>query len=280
MPERTLFHRLRSLFIGLLIVAGLSACGWLPEVIDPTSDWSANRLYSEAKDASNTGNYQTAIDYFEKLQARYPFGRFAQQAQLELIYAHYKNDDPDLAIATADRFIKMHPRHPFVDYAYYLKGLVNYNRGSGLLDRIIPTDPARTDTDAAQQAYNDFSELLRLFPDSKYAQDARQRMVFLHTNLAAYEINVANYYMRRGAYVAAVNRAKYVLENYAQTPAVADALAIVTRAYHQLDLNDLAEDSLRVLRLNYPEDPRVSELTDLLEGREGRRPFSLFGNLF
>lgn len=280
MPERTLFNRLRSLFIGLLLVVGLSACGWLPEVIDPTSDWSANRLYSEAKDASNTGNYQTAIDYFEKLQARYPFGRFAQQAQLELIYAHYKNDDPDLAIATADRFIKMHPRHPFVDYAYYLKGLVNYDRGSGLLDRIIPTDPARTDTDAAQQAYDDFAELLRIFPNSKYAQDARQRMVFLHTNLAAYEINVAIYYMRRGAYVAAVNRAKYVLENYARTPAVADALAIVTRAYHQLDLNDLAGDSLRVLRLNYPEDPQVSELTDLLEGRESRSPFSLFGNLF
>lgn len=280
MPERTTSHRLKLPLIGLLILASLSACGWLPEVIDPTEGWSANRLYTEAKDALNTGNYQTAIEYFEKLQARYPFGRYAQQAQLELIYAHYKNDDPDLAIAAADRFIKIHPRHPFVDYAYYLKGLVNYDRGSGLLDRIVPSDPAKTDTDAAQQAYNDFAELVRIFPNSKYAQDARQRMVFLHTNLAVYEINVANYYMRRDAYVAAANRAKYVLENYAQTPAVPDALVVMTRAYHKLGLNELAADALRVFETNYPDDSRNSELTALLEGRESPSSFFLFGKIF
>jgi outer membrane protein assembly factor BamD len=262
------------LFIGGL----LNGCGILPGQIDETEDWSANRLYTEAKEATRSGNYQTAIDYLEKLQTRYPFGRYAQQAQLELIYAYYKDTQPEAAIAAADRFIRTYPRNPFVDYAYYLKGLVNYNRrGESLVNRVLPDSPTKTDTEVTRQALNDFTELLQRFPNSRYAEDARQRMLFLHQSLAAYEINVADYYLRRGAYLAAVNRAKFVLENFAQTPFVADALTIMVKAYMGLGLTDLAADSFRVLQLNYPNSPAIPELTALLNGNTEQSSFSLFG---
>lgn len=256
----------------------LNGCGILPGQIDETEDWSANRLYTEAKEATRSGNYQTAIDYLEKLQTRYPFGRYAQQAQLELVYAYYKDTQPEAAIAAADRFIRTYPRNPFVDYAYYLKGLVNYNRrGDSLINRVLPDSPTKTDTEVTRQALNDFAELLQRFPNSRYADDTRQRMLFLHQSLAAYEINVADYYIRRGAYLAAVNRAKHVLENYSQTPLVADALTIMVKAYAGLGLTDLADDSFRVLQLNYPNWPAIPELTALLNGNTEQSSFSLFG---
>lgn len=260
-----------------LAAALLAGCGLLPEQPDETADWSAQRFYTEAKDELNTGNYDRAVELFEKLQARYPFGRYAQQAQLEIIYAYYKDSEPDSAIAAADRFIKTNPRHPFVDYAYYLKGLANFDRDVTVVNRLVPNDPTKTDTSAAQQSFDDFSELVRRFPESRYAEDARSRLLFLHDNLAAYEVNVADFYMRRGAYVAAVNRARYVLENYARTHSVDDALAIMTRGYVRLGLRDLAADSLRVLALNYPDSPHVPPLTALVEGRERRGLLSAFG---
>jgi outer membrane protein assembly factor BamD len=271
---------LRSLLIvsALCVFGLLNGCGILPDQIDETEDWSANRLYTEAKEATRSGNYQTAIDYLEKLQTRYPFGRYAQQAQLELIYAYYKDTQPEAAIAAADRFIRTYPRNPFVDYAYYLKGLVNYNRrGESLVNRVLPDSPTKTDTEVTQQALNDFAELLQRFPNSRYAEDARQRMLFLHQSLAAYEINVADFYLRRGAYLAAVNRAEYVLENFAQTPLVADALTIMVKAYMGLDLTELADDSFRVLQLNYPNWPAIPALTALLNGNSEQSSFSLFG---
>jgi outer membrane protein assembly factor BamD len=238
-------------------------------------------LYSEAKDELNSGNYETAIKYFEKLQARYPFGRYAQQAQLELIYAYYKSDEPDAAIAAADRFIRTYPRNPFVDYAYYLKGIVNFSRNTSLTDRIFPNDSTQTDTSTTLQSFNDFSELVRKFPQSKYAEDAKQRMLFLRNNLAAYEVRVANYYIRRKAYVAAVNRAKYVLMTYPRTPAVADALAAMTRAYVAMDMTGLAQDSLRVLTLNHPDSADIPELLALVNGTPlPRKSFSLFAKGF
>jgi outer membrane protein assembly factor BamD len=267
------------LVVSTLFIFGLlNGCGLLPGQIDETEDWSANRLYTEAKEATRSGNYQTAIDYLEKLQTRYPFGRYAQQAQLELIYAYYKDAQPEAAIAAADRFIRTYPRNPFVDYAYYLKGLVNYNRrGESLVNQVLPDSPTKTDTEITRQALNDFSELLQRFPNSRYAEDTRQRMLFLHQSLAAYEINVADYYLRRGAYLAAVNRAKHVLENFAQTPLVADALTIMVKAYAGLGLTDLADDSFRVLQLNYPNWPAIPELTALLNGNAEQSSFSLFG---
>ena len=259
----------------LLMLTSLAGCGWLPGEYDETKDWSVDKIYSEAKEAMSDGNYERAIKLFEKLQARYPFGRYAQQAQLELIYANFKAGEPDAAVAAADRFIRTYPRHPYVDYAYYMKGLVNFTRESGALARLVPADPSKTDTSTARQSYNDFAELVQKFPNSQYAEDAQLRMLFLHNSLAAYEVNVAKYYLRREAYVAAVNRATYVLENYARTPAAADALAVMTQAYLRMGMKDLATASLRVLTLNYPTSPHIPELNAQLTG-SGSGSRSLF----
>jgi len=255
--------RLYQLCSGILLVLLTAGCGLLPEQIDETKDWSANKFYSEAKAALTEGDYETAIKHFETLQARYPYGRYAQQAQMEIVYAYYKYDEPESAIAAADRFIRLHPRHPHVDYVYYLKGLVNFERERGLIDRYLPQDPTQRDPGAARQSFLDFSELVRQFPDSKYAADAVQRMRYLRNNLAQYEVNVADYYMRRGAYVAAANRAKYVVENYPRTPANASALGIMAKAYKILKLEDLSDDALRVLKLNYPDHPAIAEVQNL-----------------
>ena len=260
-------HRLsKSFLVGFLAAVLLAGCALLPEQIDETRGWSAQRLYSEARSSMSDGNYKTALEYLDKIQARYPFGRYAQQAQLDTIYIQYKDNEPDAALAAADRFIQANPRHPYVDYAYYMKGLVNFERSNTIMDRLAPSDRAKTDTATARQSYNDFSELARKFPNSKYAEDARQRMVSLHNNLAAYEVHVADYYLRRGAYVAAANRAKYVLETYARTPAVEDALGIMTQAYVKMGMPQLAADSLRVLERNYPQSPELPKLNALVKG--------------
>ncbi len=235
-----------SLFISLL----LPGCGLLPELEDETKDWSASKFYTEAKAALDGGDYETAIKHFEGLEARYPFGRYAQQAQLEVAYAYYKYDEPESAIAASQRFIKLHPRHPNVDYAYYLKGLINFNRGASLFDRFIPADPSQRDPGAAINSFKDFAELTEKFPESKYAEDARLRMIYLRNNLAKYEVHVARYYMKREAYVAVINRTNYVIEKYQRTPAVRDALEIQIAAYRTLGLDDLAADAQRVLELN------------------------------
>jgi len=256
----------KLLLAGPLAAVLLAGCSLLPDKIDETKGWSAQRLYSEAKEAIGEGNYRTALEYLDKLQARYPFGRYSQQAQLDTIFCQYRDNEPDAAIAAADRFIKANPRHPYVDYAYYMRGLVNFNRSNTLIDRLAPVDRAKTDTNTARQSYNDFSELIRKFPDSKYAEDARQRLLFLHNSLAMYEANVADFYLRRGAYVAAVNRAAYVLQNYARSPATENALGIMTQAYVKLGMPQLAADSLRVLERNYPQSPQLPTLNALVKG--------------
>ena len=251
-----------SSFLLLLLILSSSGCSWFKDQIDETSGWSANQLYSEAKEKLAEKNYEKAIEYLEILQARYPFGRYAQQAELEIAYAYYKYDEPDLAIAAADRFIKIYPRHPNVDYAWYIKGLTNYNRGQSIVERYLPQEPAERDTFTMRAAYDDFSQLVKLYPNSTYAIDSSQRMIHLRNNMAEYEIHVADYYMRRKAFVAAANRGEYVIENFQRTPAVPDALVIMTRAYRILGIDDLADDSFRVLQLNYPDRPEVAWLED------------------
>jgi len=228
----------------------LTACGWLQSHKDPAGTWNVTKLYSEAAAELTAGNYARAIEYYEKLEARYPFGRYAMQSQIDVAYAHYKAGEPESALAAADRFVKLYPRHPYVDYAYYLKGIVNYNRNVGFLDRYIPTDPSQRDPGSALDAFQDFAGLVRLFPDSKYAPDAHRRMLFLRDNLAKNEIHVARYYMKRQAYVAAANRCKHVIEHYQRTSAVKDALEILIEAYKNLGEDKLAVDAERVLTLN------------------------------
>lgn len=240
------FKSLLSLLVTLLMLMACSA----PELQDETKDWSASQFYSEAKQAMMDGDYDQAIKYYEGLQARYPFGPYATQAQLDVIYAHYKNGEPDSAIAAADRFIKLYPQNPYVDYAYYLKGLANYNRNTSILTRLISSDPSQRDAGATLSSFNDFAELVRRYPDSKYSADARQRMLYLRNNLAKYQLHVARYYMKRGAYLAAANRANRVVTNFQRTDAVKEALEIMVDAYTRLGLTALAEDADRVLTLN------------------------------
>lgn len=251
-----------SSFLLLALLLITSGCGILPDQIDETSEWSANQLYARAKQELADKNYEKAISLFEKLEARFPFGQYAQQAQLEIAYAYYKYEEPELAIAAADRFIKIYPRHPNVDYAWYIKGLTNYNRGKVFIDRYLPQEPAERDTFSMRASYDDFSQLVQNYPHSTYAKDAAQRMIHLRNNMAEYEIHVAEYYMRRTAYIAAANRGKYVVENFQRTPAVEDALIIMVRAYRKLGVNDLADSAMRVLQLNYPDNPAIDWLND------------------
>ena len=243
----------RSLPILSLILLVASGCSGLRESVDPTTGWSASEFYEEAHAAMKEGNYETALDYFTKLEARYPYGRYAQQAQLETIYAHYKAQEPAAAIAAADRFIRLHPRHPNADYAYYMRGLASFDPGSNFLERIFPQDPSKRDPQAARESFRYFEELAKRFPRSKYSEDAVKRMRYLRNGLARHEIHVADYYLRRGAYLAAANRARYVVENYERTPAVPEGLGVMVRAYRAMGLADLAEDARRVLEMNYPD---------------------------
>jgi len=236
-----------------LAVAGCNKAD--PEIEDGKS---AEELYSEAKNHLEHTSYDQAVRAYKQLQTRYPFGRYAEQAQLEMAFAYYKAHKPELALSTADRFIRTYPSHPNVDYAYYIRGLTNYEQKVGMLERLMPTRIRDRDQSAAIDAFNDFDELCRRFPDSRYAPDARQRMVFLRNNLASYEVDVARYYLRREAFVAAANRARYLLETYPDTPEAGDALEVMHVAYMAMELPELAADALRVLELNYPEHPYLT----------------------
>jgi outer membrane protein assembly factor BamD len=242
--------RLATLLTVFLIGIALTGCSMFGKEADETEGWNASKTYAEAASEMDSGNYKRAIELYEKLEARYPFGRYAMQAQLDVAYANYRAEEPEAALAAADRFIKLYPQNPYVDYAYYLKGIVNYNRSVGFLDKYVPMDVSQRDPGAALDAFTDFSELVKRFPDSKYAADARQRMVYLRNNLAKNEVNVARYYMKRGAYVAAANRANYVIERYQRTSAVEDALETLVAAYEALGEKKLAADAQRVLDVN------------------------------
>ena len=240
----------RSLAVILALLLG--ACGLLPEVKDETAGWSADKLYIEAKEEMGKGGWTNAVKYLEKLEARYPYGRYAQQAQIELAYVYFKSGEPASSIAACDRFIKLHPNHPNVDYVYYLKGLVNFNEDLGLLGKVSKQDLTERDPKAARDSFDAFKELVSRYPDSKYAPDSIERMKYLVNALASYEVHVARYYMKRGAYVAAANRAQYALLNYAQAPATEEALFVMVKAYDAMGMTDLRDDADRVMHKNFP----------------------------
>ncbi|MBS0352695.1 MAG: outer membrane protein assembly factor BamD [Proteobacteria bacterium] len=241
---------LRSLTLtGFLLLAG---CSSLPDQVDETVGWNAQKLYSEAKESMSDGAWDRAIKMFEKLESRYPYGRYAQQAQLEVAYAYYKSNEPASAIAACDRFIKLHPNHPNVDYAYYLKGLANFNEDLGLLGSLANQDLSERDPKATRESFDTFKELAQRFPDSKYTPDAMLRMRYLVNALASYEVHVSRYYYNRGAYVAAASRAQGVLKNFPQSPAMEEALFLMVKSYDALQMNDLRDDADRVLRKNFP----------------------------
>ena len=247
------------LFIAVFLSAG---CSYFKDKGDVTENYTEDRLYAEAKGALDGGEYSKAVEYYEKLQARHPFGPHSQQAQLDLSYAYYKQDDFPSAVAAADRYIKLYPSGAGIDYAYYLKGLANFNQGKGLIDRYLPNDTTQRDQGAAAQAFQDFADMIKKYPDSQYVDDAKQRMIYLRNVLAQGEVNVATYYMRRGAYLAAANRARYVVENFQQSTAMPAALTIMAKAYKILGMNDLSNDSLRVLEENFPNHPGIEEVRE------------------
>jgi outer membrane protein assembly factor BamD len=236
----------------LALVLLVSACGWLPEQIDETKDWSAGRLYSEAQSEIASGNYEKAVKYLEKLESRYPFGTYAQQAQMDVAYVYYRQGEQAQALAATERFIKLHPNHPNVDYVYYLRGLINFNDKLSLFNNLSAQDPTERDPKAAREAYDSFKQLADRFPDSKYTPDARDRMRYLVNAMAAYEVHVADYYYRRGAYLAAANRAQLTVRQYPDTPPAEEALYIMMRSYEALGMDSLRADTERVLKLNYP----------------------------
>jgi outer membrane protein assembly factor BamD len=254
----SVIRSLRS--VALLSALLLAGCGTFKfgEEIDETKDWSVSKLYSEARAELMDRSYAEAIKLYEKLEARYPYGRYAQQAQLEVAYAHFKEGEPALCIAAADRFIKLHPNHPNVDYAYYLKGLANFNDDLGLMHIISRQDLTERDPKAARDAFEAFKDLVQRFPDSKYSEDAKARMAYLVNALASHEVHVARYYLHRGAYVAAANRAQAALLTYPQAPANEEGLLIMVKAYDAMGLTDLRDDAERVMKKNFPDSKYLS----------------------
>jgi outer membrane protein assembly factor BamD len=249
--------------LALILALCLAGCGLLPaQNDDETRGWSANKLYSEAKSNLNDGNYEKAIKLYEKLEARYPYGRYAQQAQLEIAYAYYRDKDVASALAAADRFIKLHPNHPSVDYAYYLKGLANFNEDLGILGSLVSKfsgqDMTERDPKSSRESFDAFRDLVQRFPNSKYAQDSIDRMSYLVNSLAAHEVHVAKYYMKRGAYVAAANRVHYALKTYPNAPATEEGLLILVQAYDKLGMTDLRNDAERVMKTNFPDSKYLS----------------------
>ena len=249
---------MRLIFI-LLLPLLITACS-NPSKEDPYADWSAKDFYDKAKYALASAEFQTAIENLESLEARFPFSNYARQAQLDVAYAYYKFDEPDSAISAADRFIRLNPRDPNVDYAWYLKGLANFNRGTGFMDSWFPRDMAQHDSKTMHDAVHNFSTLVSKFPDSRYAGDAYQRLVYLRNKLAEQEIVVAEYYIKREAWLAAAKRAQYTVEHYPKTPASRRALAIMLQAYEALNLPTLVADTRELLNTNRLGEVQTAEV--------------------
>ena len=238
-------HSLYLLF-AILALTGCSKDDTQPESTELS-------YYRAAQSAMRSGNYNDAVETLQLLEARFPFGRYAEQAQLEIIYAYYRSVQPEAARSAADRFIRLHPQHPNVDYAHYLRGLASFDEDRSFFSTLLSTDPTKRDPGAARDSFSDFALLIQKFPNSKYAPDAQKKMKYLKNLLAESEVDVARYYIFRGAYVAAANRGRYVFENFQGTTAVPDALAIMVESYQLLELNELANQALEVLASNFPE---------------------------
>ena len=250
---------IQSLFLALFFGLMLGGCAIFgdPTELDDTKGWSAEKIYQTGEASMADHDYDKAIGYFKKLESRFPHGKYATQAQLEIAYGYYKKQDPIQAVAAADRFIKLHPDHPNVDYAYYLKGLATFNE-RGIIEKYSGQEISDRDPKGLKQSFAALKELTDRYPKSRYAKDSTQRMVYLVNALAQSEIYVARYYMKRTAFLAALNRAKYVLEYYPNSTSVEEALVIQVSAYDNMNMEDLKNDSLRVLKTNYPQNPMVT----------------------
>ena len=255
MPGYKLSTVFRVVLAGGVLLLG--ACS--TNKTDPTTGWSPNKIYAEAKDELSSGGYEKAIPLFEKLEGRAAGTPLAQQAQIDKAYAQYKNGDAIQAVATLNRFMKLHPASPAIDYALYLKGVVNFNDDLGLFSAITLQDLSERDQKAAKESFEAFKELVARYPDSRYAPDARARMIYVVNALAQSEVHVARYYFERGAYLAAINRAQTAIGEYQGVPAAEEALFIMVKSYDALNMPQMRDDTLRVLEKNYPHTPYLTQ---------------------
>ena len=244
--------KLSTVWMALGLSMAILFSGCADSTYDPTKEWSVDKLYSEAKDEMAAGGYDKAIGMYEKLEGRAAGTPLAQQAQLDKAWAQFKTNEPAQAVATLERFIKLHPASPALDYALYLKGLVNFNDNLGLLSSVAEQDLAERDPKQAKESFEAFRELVTRFPSSKYSEDARLRMAFIKNSLARSDVHVARFYYQRGAYVAAINRAQTTVQEYRDVPAVEEALFIMYQSYDKLGLTQLRDDTKRVLETTYP----------------------------
>jgi outer membrane protein assembly factor BamD len=242
----------QTLALAIVVMILFSACSSRGDKQN-TALWTDERFYQDAKEALNDNNYRKAIELYSLLEAQFPYGKYAEQAQLELIYAQYKAGNSDAALAAADRFVNINPTHINIDYAYYLKGLATFREDEGWIDRVSSGgDPLERDSQPLHDSYDAFREMVTRYPESRYVEDARKRMAHLANSMAQHEVNVAEYYFRKEAFVATINRCATVLDRYQQTPAVESALALMVRTYRRMELPQLASDAERVLSTNFP----------------------------
>jgi len=240
-----------TLLFAVLLVAGCAS-------IEKSTNWTVEEFHGKARAHLDAGEWEQAIDYYHQLQRRYPYGKYAEQSQLEVIYAYYRNREPELAISSADQFIRLYPTHPRIDYAYYLKALSIFQSSTSLLDRVSRVDPSGWDPSPAQESFEAFRVLVTLFPESSYTGNGRQRMAEILNLITKHEVNIGRYYLRRGAHIAALNRAKYVIEHYPDESAVEDALGIMVAVYKKMGFDTLLDDTIRILQQNYPDSVYLS----------------------
>jgi outer membrane protein assembly factor BamD len=250
--NRSLHSCLLRRAIAFCLALALAACGAIPNLNDKTAGWSAQKIYAEAREEMRAGAWDKAVKLLEALEAKYPFGRYAQQAQIDIAYSYWKNNDVTSSVAAADRFIKLYPNHEVLDYVLYLRGLALFNEDIGFLGKVSRQDPTERDSRASRESFDTFKTLLERFPQSKYADDARLRSRYLIGAMAQFEVHVARYYFRRGAYLAAANRAQYTIQTYPNSPSQEEALFIMVNAYDAMGLKELRDDTRRVLDRNYP----------------------------
>ena len=243
----------------LLLAIALGGCGLFGDKKDAKKDWTAAEYYKAAKEEFDNRNWDASIKLYEQLESKFPFGRFAQQAQMEIAYAYYKQGETAQALSALDKFIKLHPNHPSLDYALYLKALVNFKEDLGPFARLVKQDLADRDPKAARESFEVFKELVTRFPESRYAADSRERMAYLVEALARHEINVARYYISRGAYLAAANRAQDAITRFPNSPVQRDALDIMVEAYDRMGMAQLRDDTRKVLAKNFPADRMARE---------------------
>ena len=246
------------LFVSTLVIVGLSSCSTPRE--DRIKRMSAVQLLEEGDREVKSGNYKSSVDHFNAVEARFPHSSLAEQAKFNKIYALYHDRNFDEALREIDDFMKLYPNHPDIAYAWYMQGLINFDRARSILDKLMPPDRSKIDQQQMTDSLNSFLHILEHYPDSVYADDSAKRVVYLRNTLAESEMHIAEFYFKRKAYVGAANRAQYVLDHYDHTPSLSDALYLQVRAYRELGLTDLAENRLALLRHNFPQDSRLAEL--------------------